>query len=123
MINYIKLGLRPLSDKFDEDSPFQLEMTIQNLEMFVFSNILFNGQEAGLPAEVSRRVFDLIIFKGNWHGEESLSKWVFYMIKFTADKAIKMGKDERFRYIGQGKFIEDCLVDERLFNELADFLR
>lgn len=34
-----------------------------------------------------------------------------------------MDSSDRFRYIGHGKFIGDCLLDYELFKKLTDLVR
>ena len=34
-----------------------------------------------------------------------------------------MDSSDRFRYIGHGKFIADCFLDQELFKKLTDLVR
>ena len=58
-----------------------LRMAVETLYDFVFQNIGICGEEAGLSVEVSRRVFELVIFEG--YGDESLSRCIVYMLMIT----------------------------------------
>lgn len=98
-----------------------LRMALETLYDFVFQNIAIGGERAALPVEVSRRVFELVIFEG--YGDDSLSRCIVYMLMITQDKSLAMDMGERFRYIGHGKFIADCFEDKALFAKLSDLLR
>ena len=79
--NYITLSLPKLSRKFEEDGSFMLRMAVETLYDFVFQNIGICGEAAGLPVEVSRRLFELVIFEG--YGDDSLSRAILYMLMIT----------------------------------------
>jgi len=83
-----------------------LRMAVETLYDFVFQNIAICGENAGLPVEVSRRVFELVIFEG--YGDDSLSRCIVYMLMIMQDNVLAMDMGARFRYIGHGKFIGDC---------------
>ena len=96
-------------------------MTVETLYDFVFQNIGICGEDAGLPVEVSRRLFELVIFEG--YGDESLSRCIVYMLMITQEKSLPMDAGNRFRYIGHGKFIADCFEDQDLYKSLMDLVR
>ena len=79
------------------------------------------GENAGLPVEVSRRVFELVIFES--YGDESLSRMIVYMLMITEKEVLALDAGDRFRYIAHGRFIADCILDQERFNQLAEFLR
>ena len=113
LCNYITFSLPKLANKFEEDGSIMLRMAIETLYDFVFQNIGICGEDAGLPVEVSRRLFELVIFEG--YGDESLSRCIVYMLMITQDKSLPMDAGDRFRYIGHGKFIADCFQERDLF--------
>ena len=113
LCNYITFSLPKLATKFEEDGCIMLRMAIETLYDFVFQNIGICGELAGLPVEVSRRLFELVIFEG--YGDESLSRCIVYMLMITQDKSLPMNAGDRFRYIGHGKFIADCFQERHLF--------
>lgn len=76
--NYITFSLPKLAKKFEADGSLMLQMALETLYDFVFPNITVAGEMAGLPVEVSRRVFELVIFDG--YGDESLSRMIIYML-------------------------------------------
>ena len=96
-------------------------MAVETLYDFVFVNITVAGENAGLPAEVSRRVFELVIFEG--YGDSSLSRCIVYMLMITQERSLPMSSGDRFKYIAHGKFVEDCFKEEKLFLKLFDLIR
>ena len=94
---------------------------METLYDFVFVNITVAGENAGLPAEVSRRVFELVIFEG--YGDSSLSRCIVYMLMITQERSLPMSSGDRFKYIAHGKFVEDCFKEEKLFLKLFDLIR
>ena len=98
-----------------------MRMAIETLYDYVVQNIGFCGQETGLPFEVSRRIFELVIFES--YGDDSLSRALVYMLMIMEDRVLEMNCGDRFRYIGHGKFITDCFMDPNSFRRLRDMLR
>jgi len=96
-------------------------MALETLYDFTYPNITVAGEQAGLPVEVSRRVLELVIFEG--FGDESLSRMIVYMLMINQEKVLELDAGARFRYIGHGKFIEECFRDKDLFRKLSDLLR
>ena len=74
-------SLPQIAKKFEEDGALMLRMAIETLYDFVFQNIAIGGERAALPVEVSRRVFELVIFEG--FGDDSLSRAIVYMLMIT----------------------------------------
>lgn len=120
--NYVNLSLPRLANKFNDGSNqmFGLAVTLDTLYDYVFQNIGFCGC-TGLPVEVARRVFELVIFEG--YGDESLSRAILYMLMITEEKVLQMDPMECFRYIGHGRFIAECFQDKRLFRKFIDLIR
>ena len=119
--HYITFSLPRLAKKFEEDGPLMLQIALETLYDFIFPNITVAGEQAGLPFEVSRRVFELVIFEG--FGDESLSRMLVYILMIEQEKVLEMSGGDRFRYIGHGRFIQDCFLDEELFTKLINLLR
>jgi len=63
----------------------------------------------------------LVIFEG--FGDDSLSRMLVYILMIEQEKVLQMSGGDRFRYIGHGRFIADCFLDEELFTKLIDLLR
>ena len=98
-----------------------MRMAIETLYDYVVQNIGFCGQETGLPFEVSRRIFELVIFES--YGDDSLSRALVYMLMIMEERVLGMDSADRFRYIGHGRFISDCFQDRHSFRKLRDYLR
>ena len=71
--------------------------------------------------EVSRRVFELVVFDGI--GDSSLSNIIILMLMTCEDKVVKMDMATRFHYIGHGNFIKEIFEDEKLFKQLFSKLK
>ena len=121
MRHFITLSLPRLAQKFNEDGPIMLQMALETLYDFSIQNITVAGEQAGLPVEVSRRVFEIVIFEG--YGDESLSRMLIYILMINQEKVLEMNGGDRFRYIGHGRFIADCFQDKELFTQLMNLLR
>ena len=119
--NYITFSLPELAAQLNKDGMFILSLAVETLYDFVFVNISVAGESAGLPAEVSRRVLELVIFEG--YGDSSLSRCIVYMLMITQERSLPMTPGERFKYIAHGKFVEDCFQEEGLFLKLFDLIR
>ena len=65
---------------------FGLQVTLDTLYDYVFQNIGFCG-ETGMPLEVARRIFEIVIFEG--YGDESLSRAILYMLMLVEDKVLQ----------------------------------
>lgn len=64
LCNYITFSLPQLAGRFQDDGALMMRMAVETLYDFVFQNISISGEHAGLPVEVSRRVFEMVIFEG-----------------------------------------------------------
>ena len=64
LVNYITFSLPEVHRKYEEDGELMLRMAVETMYDFVFQNICICGEQAGLPIEFSRRVFELVIFEG-----------------------------------------------------------
>ena len=95
--------------------------TVKTLYDYIISNSCFSGEQSGLPVEVSRRVFELVVFDGI--GDSSLSNIIILMLMTCEDKVVKMDMATRFHYIGHGNFIKEIFEDEKLFKQLFSKLK
>ena len=63
------------------------------------------------------RLFELVLFEGL--GDASLVRLIVYMLMIMEDEILKMGPGDRFRYVGHGKFIVDCVQNKEYWNFLV----
>lgn len=111
--NCIRLSMPRLAEQLNADGEFMGKVILETLYDFVFQNIGFCGEAAGLPLEIAQRLFELVIFEG--YGDESLSRVIIYMLLITEERCLQLDAPNRFRYIAHGRFITDVFSERELF--------
>ena len=87
-MNFITLGMPKISDAFEKDGEGMLEMTMSTLSNYVVSNCCFGGEQSALPFEVSRRVFEIVVFDGV--GDQSLENLIYLALMTNHDEVCCM---------------------------------
>jgi len=68
--------------------------------------------------DVTVRIFEIIIFQGL--GDASLVSLIVYMLMIMEDDILSIeDEDVRFKYVGHGKFIVDCVRNKAYWNFLV----
>ena len=88
--------------------------TMNTLYSYIISNCCFAGESNGLPVEVARRVFELVVFDGA--GDSSLSNIIVLTLAILPEKICSLDCAERFHYVGHGVFLQDVFTDRDLFD-------
>ena len=82
--NFIVLSLPELNQCFQQDGEGMLFATMKTLYDYLISNCSFSGEKSGLPIEISRRVFEFVVFDGV--GDSSLSNIIILMLIICKDR-------------------------------------
>ena len=99
---------------------------MQNFYCRTVYNLGFSGEDSGLPAEVSVRLLEIYLFLQ----EKQFLKFipiVIAMIQIKLDHMMQLDDlDDLFKYLSNGVFITDILMNEsdcdRLFKSILEDL-
>ena len=94
-----------------------LEAYVENFYVRTRYNFGFNGDLVGLPVEVSLLLFEHFLFFEDTESEHFISM-VIHMIRLKLDHILSLAPDILFKYVSNGHFITDCLMNESSFDQI-----
>ena len=87
---------------------------MQNLYVSVLQNLGFTGQEGLLSMDSAMMLFGYFIFN-NDEENHAVNALIIYALQICEEEILEMEAFECFRYIGHGRFIEDCFSQPARF--------